>query len=198
MFFWWLQLYGGKSFLLNNELKKGLVLFLFIFFNFLVESYFLIDEIIEVVLEYNNCYGDQVVECFFQYLWWVDVLVLEFLVLEFLVQLLDLLLIIVFFCCNIVVLFQWYFFFRIYNVCEFCVNQIVGGVKLSLVSMLQCSFFEMVVVLDFFYFKEQIFYYVVLDSIECSNFLIFYSFFSYYIVCCRIISRGVVGFIDFE
>lgn len=43
--FRWLQPHGGKSLLLNNELKKGPALFLFIPFNPLAESHPLIDEV---------------------------------------------------------------------------------------------------------------------------------------------------------
>lgn len=41
----WLRPHGGKSLLLNNELKKGPALFLFIPFNPLAESHPLIDEV---------------------------------------------------------------------------------------------------------------------------------------------------------
>lgn len=41
----WLRPHGGKSLLLNNELKKGPALFVFIPFNPLAESHPLIDEV---------------------------------------------------------------------------------------------------------------------------------------------------------
>lgn len=43
--FQWLQPHGGKSLLLNNELKKGPALFLFIPFDPLAESHPLLDEV---------------------------------------------------------------------------------------------------------------------------------------------------------
>lgn len=43
--FRWLQPHGGKSLLLNNELKKGPALFLFIPFDPLAESHPLLDEV---------------------------------------------------------------------------------------------------------------------------------------------------------
>ncbi|XP_001105775.3 thioredoxin domain-containing protein 11 isoform X3 [Macaca mulatta] len=196
--FRWLQPHGGKSLLLNNELKKGPALFLFIPFNPLAESHPLIDEITEVALEYNNCHGDQVVERLLQHLRRVDAPVLESLALEAPAQLPDPPLITASPCCNTVVLPQWHSFSRTHNVCELCVNQTAGGVKPSSVSMPQCSFFEMAAALDSFYLKEQTFYHVASDSIECSNFLTSYSPFSYYTACCRTISRGVAGFIDSE
>uniref|UniRef100_A0A8D2G6B7 Thioredoxin domain containing 11 n=1 Tax=Theropithecus gelada TaxID=9565 RepID=A0A8D2G6B7_THEGE len=196
--FRWLQPHGGKSLLLNNELKKGPALFLFIPFNPLAESHPLIDEITEVALEYNNCHGDQVVERLLQHLRRVDAPMLESLALEAPAQLPDPPLITASPCCNTVVLPQWHSFSRTHNVCELCVNQTAGGVKPSSVSMPQCSFFEMAAALDSFYLKEQTFYHVASDSIECSNFLTSYSPFSYYTACCRTISRGVAGFIDSE
>ncbi|KAL0617572.1 Thioredoxin domain-containing protein 11, partial [Plecturocebus cupreus] len=196
--FQWLRPHGGKSLLLNNELKKGPALFLFIPFNPLAESHPLIDEITEVALEYNNCHGDQVVERLLQHLRRVDAPMLESLALEPPAQLSDLPLITASPCCNTVVLPQWHSFSRTHNVCELCVNQTAVGVKPSSVSMPQCSFFEMAAALDSFYLKEQTFYHVASDSIECSNFLTSYSPFSYYTACCRTISRGVAGFIDSE
>uniref|UniRef100_A0A2I3S7H9 Thioredoxin domain containing 11 n=1 Tax=Pan troglodytes TaxID=9598 RepID=A0A2I3S7H9_PANTR len=196
--FRWLWPHGGKSLLLNNELKKGPALFLFIPFNPLAESHPLIDEITEVALEYNNCHGDQVVERLLQHLRRVDAPVLESLALEVPAQLPDPPPITASPCCNTVVLPQWHSFSRTHNVCELCVNQTSGGMKPSSVSVPQCSFFEMAAALDSFYLKEQTFYHVASDSIECSNFLTSYSPFSYYTACCRTISRGVSGFIDSE
>ncbi|XP_030653701.1 thioredoxin domain-containing protein 11 isoform X1 [Nomascus leucogenys] len=196
--FRWLRPHGGKSLLLNNELKKGPALFVFIPFNPLAESHPLIDEITEVALEYNNCHGDQVVERLLQHLRRVDAPVLESLALEAPAQLPDPPLITASPCCNTVVLPQWHSFSRTHNVCELCVNQTTGGMKPSSVSMPQCSFFEMAAALDSFYLKEQTFYHVASDSIECSNFLTSYSPFSYYTACCRTISRGVAGFINSE
>ncbi|XP_076997903.1 thioredoxin domain-containing protein 11 isoform X5 [Tamandua tetradactyla] len=194
----WLRPHGGKSLLLNNELKKGPALFLFIPFNPLAESHPLINEITEVALEYNNCHGDQVVERLLQHLRRVDAPVFQPLAPEAPAQLQDPPLIAASPCCNTVVLPQWHSISRTHNVCELCVNQTAGGIKLSSVSMPQCSFFEMAAALDSFYLKEQTFYHVASDSIECSNFLSSYSPFSYYTACCRTINRGRMGFIDSE
>ncbi|KAL2766440.1 thioredoxin domain-containing protein 11 isoform 2 [Daubentonia madagascariensis] len=196
--FRWLRPHGGKSLLMNNELKKGPALFLFIPFNPLAESHPLIDEITEVALEYNNCHGDQVVERLLQHLRRVDAPALESLALDPPAQLPDPPLITASRCCNTVVLPQWHSFSRTHNVCELCVNQTAGGIKPSSVSMPQCSFFEMAAALDSFYLKEQTFYHGASESIECSNFLTSYSPFSYYTACCRTINRGVAGFIDSE
>ncbi|XP_059980666.1 thioredoxin domain-containing protein 11 isoform X1 [Lagenorhynchus albirostris] len=194
----WLRPHGGKSLLLNNELKKGPALFVFIPFNPLAESHPLIDEITEVALEYNNCHGDQVVERLLQHLRRVDAPVFKSLAPEPPAQLPDLPLITESPCCNTVVLPQWHSISRTHNVCELCVNQTAGSLRPSSVGMPQCSFFEMAAALDSFYLKEQTFYHVASDSIECRNFLSFYSPFSYYTACCRTINRGVTGFIDSE
>ncbi|XP_030739826.1 thioredoxin domain-containing protein 11 isoform X5 [Globicephala melas] len=194
----WLRPHGGKSLLLNNELKKGPALFVFIPFNPLAESHPLIDEITEVALEYNNCHGDQVVERLLQHLRRVDAPVFKSLAPEPPAQLPDPPLITESPCCNTVVLPQWHSISRTHNVCELCVNQTAGGLRPSSVGMPQCSFFEMAAALDSFYLKEQTFYHVASDSIECRNFLSFYSPFSYYTACCRTINRGVTGFIDSE
>ncbi|XP_021568800.1 thioredoxin domain-containing protein 11 isoform X2 [Carlito syrichta] len=193
----WLRPHGGKSLLLNNELKKGPALFLFIPFNPLAESHPLIDEITEVALEYNNCHRDQVVERLLQHLRRVDAPVPESLALGLPAQLPDPPLITASPCCNTVMLPQWHSFSRT-HICELCVNQTAGGIRPSSVSMPQCNFFEMAAALDSFYLKEQTFYHVTSDSIECSNFLTSYSPFSYYTACCRTISQGMAGFIDSE
>ncbi|KAK2507216.1 hypothetical protein MC885_008306 [Smutsia gigantea] len=194
----WLRPHGGKSLLLNNELKKGPALFLFIPFNPLAESHPLIDEITEVALEYNNCHGDQVVERLLQHLRRVDTPAFKSLAPERPAQLPDPPLITASPCCNTVVLPQWHAISRTHNVCELCINQTAGGIGLSSLGVPQCSFFEMAAALDSFYLKEQTFYHVVSDSIECSNFLSSYSPFSYYTACCRTINRAGLGFIDSE
>ncbi|XP_066130940.1 thioredoxin domain-containing protein 11 isoform X2 [Saccopteryx bilineata] len=194
----WLRPHGGKSLLLNNELKKGPALFLFIPFNPLAENHPLIDEITEVALEYNNCHGDQVVERLLQHLRRVDAPVFKSLASELPAQLLDPPLITASPCCNTVVLPQWHSISRTHNVCELCVNQTAVGIRPTSVSVPQCSFLEMAAALDSFYLKEQAFYHVVSDSMECSNFLSSYSPFSYYTACCRTMNRGVMGFINSE
>ncbi|XP_072691917.1 thioredoxin domain-containing protein 11 isoform X7 [Canis lupus baileyi] len=192
----WLRPHGGKSLLLNNELKKGPALLVFLPFNPLAESHPLIDEITEVALEYNNCHRDQVVEQLLQHLRRADAPLLRPLAPEPPEQLPEPPLITASPCCNTVVLPQWHSVSRTHNVCELCVNQSTGGVRPSSVGMPQCSFFEMAAALDSFYLKEQTFYHVASDSIECSNFLSSYSPFSYYTACCRTINRAVTGFID--
>lgn len=153
-------------------------------------------QITEVALEYNNCHGDQVVEQLLQHLRRADAPLLRPLAPEPPEQLPEPPLITASPCCNTVVLPQWHSVSRTHNVCELCVNQSTGGVRPSSVGMPQCSFFEMAAALDSFYLKEQTFYHVASDSIECSNFLSSYSPFSYYTACCRTINRAVTGFID--
>ncbi|XP_074136662.1 thioredoxin domain-containing protein 11 isoform X2 [Sminthopsis crassicaudata] len=188
----WLRPHGGKSLLLNNELKKGPALFLFIPFNPLAESHPLLDEITEVALEYNNCNKSQVVEQLLQHLRHVDSSTLGSLVSNSPIQLAESSSITESPCCNTVVLPQWHSISRTHNVCELCVNQSIG-IKPSKVSVPQCSFFEIAAALDSFYLKEHTFYQVTSNSIECSNFLSFYSPFSYYTACCRTMSRGLTN-----
>nr|XP_038941730.1 thioredoxin domain-containing protein 11 isoform X1 [Rattus norvegicus] len=191
--FRWLQPHGGKSLLLNNELKKGPALFLFIPFDPLAERHPLLDEITEVALEYSNCRGDQVVERLLQHLRRAEAPVFQSLAPELQAPLPDAQLMAASPCCNTVVLPQGPALSRTHNVCELCVNQSVGT-RPSSVSVPQCSFFEMAAALDSFYLKEQTFYRVVSGSIECSNFLTSYSPFSFYTACCRTISRGTASF----
>ncbi|XP_062036920.1 thioredoxin domain-containing protein 11 isoform X1 [Lepus europaeus] len=196
--FRWLRPHGGKSLLLNNELKKGPALFLFIPFNPLAETHPLLDEITEVALEYNNCRGDHVVQRLLQHLRRVDAPGLESLASAPQAPLADPPLMAASPCCNTVVLPPGHALSRTHNICELCVNQSAGGVRPSSVSVPQCSFFEMAAALDSFYLKEQAFYHVASDSIECSNFLTSYSPFSYYTACCRTVHRGVASFMDSE
>ncbi|XP_012587352.1 PREDICTED: thioredoxin domain-containing protein 11 isoform X2 [Condylura cristata] len=192
----WLRPHGGKSLLLNNELKKGPALFLFIPFNPLAENHPLIDEITQVALEYNNCHRDQVVERLLQHLRRVDAPLSGSLAPEPPAQRPEPPLITASPCCNTVVLPRWHAISRTHNVCELCVNQTAGGLRPSSVSVPQCSFFQMAAALDSFYLKEQTFHHVASDSMECRNFLSSYSPFSYYTACCRTISRGVASLLD--
>lgn len=151
-----------------------------------------------MALEYNNCHGDQVVERLLQHLRRVEAPVFQSLAPELPAPMPDVQLMAASPCCNTVVLPQGPAFSRTHNVCELCVNQTVGGTKPSSVSVPQCSFFEMAAALDSFYLKEQTFYHMVSGSIECSNFLISYSPFSYYTACCRTIPRGMASFTGSE
>lgn len=95
-------------------------------------------------------------------------------------------------CCNTVVLPQWHSISRTHNVCELCVNQTVG-VKPSQVTVPQCNFLEIEAALNSFYLQERTFFQVASNTIECSNFLSFYSPFSYYTACCRTVNRGLLS-----
>ncbi|XP_060504500.1 thioredoxin domain-containing protein 11 isoform X1 [Panthera onca] len=192
----WLRPHGGKSLLLNNELKKGPALLVFLPFNPLAESHPLIDEITEVALEYNNCHGDQVVERLLRHLRRADAPLFRSLAPEPPARLPDPSPIAASPCCNTVVLPQWRPVSRTHNVCELCVNQTAAGLGPSSAGVPQCSFFEMAAALDSFYLKERTFYHVVSHSVECSNFLSSYSPFSYYTACCRTINRAATGFVD--
>uniref|UniRef100_A0A8D0DJG7 Thioredoxin domain containing 11 n=1 Tax=Salvator merianae TaxID=96440 RepID=A0A8D0DJG7_SALMN len=181
----WLRPHGGKSLLLNNELKKGPALVLFLPFNPLAESHPLVDEISELALEYNSCnrshrrkqppgQGPG-----------------EGLEADAGVTRSEAFLIARPPCCNTVVLpAQWPSLFRRHNVCELCINQSAGP-RLRRLGRPRCTFLETEVALGYFYLKEQSFSRIVSKTVSsCSNFLGFYSPFSYYTACCRTVSSG--------
>ncbi|XP_063171047.1 thioredoxin domain-containing protein 11 [Candoia aspera] len=184
MFLRWLRPHGGKSLLLYNELKKGPALFLFLPFDPLAKIHPLLDEISELALEYKRCNrshgGD------------VDPRRLQGDLLAVGPRLLGtktvpdtgpp--------CCNTVLLpAQWHGLSRTHNVCELCVDQ-TSGVRPSPLVRLHCNFVDIKVAVDLFYLKEQTFFHVVSKTVSsCSNFLSFYSPFSYYTACCRTV-RG--------
>ncbi|XP_025045926.2 thioredoxin domain-containing protein 11 isoform X2 [Pelodiscus sinensis] len=193
----WLRPHGGKSLLLNNELKKGPAFFLFIPFNPLAESHPLLDEITKVALEYNNCNKSQAAEPVPQHLRDLNPPAIESIVAHAHTQLADAYSITKYPCCNTVLLPQWHSISRTHNVCELCVNQTLG-VKPSKVNVPQCNFLEIEAALDSFYLKERTFFQFVSNTIECSNFLSFYSPFSYYSACCRKVNRGLINLISSE
>ncbi|XP_037766276.1 thioredoxin domain-containing protein 11 isoform X2 [Chelonia mydas] len=193
----WLRPHGGKSLLLNNELKKGPALFLFIPFNPLAESHPLLDEITKVALEYNNCSKSQAAEPVLQHLRDANSPAFESIVSHAHTQVAETYSITKYPCCNTVVLPHWHSISRTHNVCELCVNQTVG-VKPSKVSVPQCNFLEIEAALDSFYLKEHTFFQFVSNTLECSNFLSFYSPFSYYTACCRTVNRGLINVISSE
>ncbi|XP_069839825.1 thioredoxin domain-containing protein 11 [Dendropsophus ebraccatus] len=171
----WIRPHGGKSLLLNNELKKGPALFMFIPFNPLAEEQPLLDEIMEVALKYNSCtqspyrtpqeQGD-----------------LDSPSLTALQP---------FPCCNTIVLPQWHLLSRVHNVCELCVNQ-SSGVSLSTVTAPRCNFVDIAAALESFYLKEQFFLNFMSTVRECSNFLSFYSPYFFYTACCQTVHRGLI------
>ncbi|XP_019350260.2 thioredoxin domain-containing protein 11 isoform X1 [Alligator mississippiensis] len=187
----WLRPHGGKSLLLNNELKKGPALLLFIPFNPLAESNPLLDEITKVALEYKNCNKSQAPEPA-QHLRESDSPDFGSVVPDARTKLTETFSITEYPCCNTVVLPQWHSISRTHNVCELCVNQTVG-VKPSQVTVPQCNFLEIEAALNSFYLQERTFFQVASNTIECSNFLSFYSPFSYYTACCRTVNRGLLS-----
>uniref|UniRef100_A0ACB8FK29 Uncharacterized protein n=1 Tax=Sphaerodactylus townsendi TaxID=933632 RepID=A0ACB8FK29_9SAUR len=185
----WLRPHGGKSLLLNNELKKGPALFLFLPFDPLAEDQPLVDEISRLALAYSSCNrsapggpgtnplagGGGGTSATASPLQPAD----PFLPAQPP-------------CCNTVVLPpQLPAISRSHNICELCVNQTVG-VKPSHLGGLHCSFVEIEAALDSFYLKERTFVQVVSKTASlCSNFLSSYSPFSYYTACCRTVHSGM-------
>ncbi|MEE6498369.1 hypothetical protein FKM82_003053 [Ascaphus truei] len=184
----WLRPHGGKSLLLNNELKKGPALFMFIPFSPLSDEQPLLGEITEMALQYNSCTGslannpvsqeqkptESVFPKFSPDIW--SHVTEAYKTVS---------------CCNTVVLPQWHLISRVHNVCELCVNQ-TAGMKPSKVSVPPCNFLEIEAALDSFYLKEQLFMGFMSNVRECSNFLSFYSPFNHYTACCRTVSRGLM------
>ncbi|KFP69730.1 Thioredoxin domain-containing protein 11, partial [Acanthisitta chloris] len=193
----WLRPHGGKSLLLNNELKKGPALLIFIPYNPLAEIHPLLDEITKVALEYHNCNRSQAAEPDLQHLGDTDSPALDSSVTGPHVESPDTSPITTYPCCNTVVLPQWHSISRTHNVCELCVNQTLG-VKPNKVHVPHCNFLEIEAALDSFYLQEHTFFQVISNTIECSNFLSFYSPFSYYTACCRTVNRHFLSFISSE
>nr|XP_056722340.1 thioredoxin domain-containing protein 11 [Euleptes europaea] len=189
----WLRPHGGKSLLLNNELKKGPALFLFLPFDPLAENQPLVDEISSLALAYSSCNRSGPGGPGTDHLWGgggggeTSATAIPLPLAEpFPVSPSP--------CCNTVLLPpQLPAISRTHNVCELCVNQSVG-VQPSRLGSPHCSFFEIEAALDSFYLKERTFLQVVSKSASlCSNFLSFYSPFSYYTACCRTVPRGTLG-----
>ncbi|NWI59794.1 TXD11 protein, partial [Calyptomena viridis] len=164
----WLRPHGGKSLLLNNELKKGPALLIFIPYNPLAEMHPLLDEV---------TFDSSVTDAHLK-------LSETFSITKYP-------------CCNTVVLPQWHSISRTHNVCELCVNQTLG-VRPDKVHVPHCNFLEIEAALDSFYLQEHTFFQVISNTIECSNFLSFYSPFSYYTACCRTVNRHFLSFISSE
>ncbi|KAM9304891.1 thioredoxin domain-containing protein 11 [Gastrophryne carolinensis] len=170
----WLRPHGGKSLLLNNELKKGPALFMFIPYNPLAEEQPLLEELMQVALKYNNC-----TENLIDHPMLVDRE--DFIHLKSSRT---------FPCCNTVVLPQWHLLSSVQNVCELCVNQ-TRGVTLSQVSPPLCNFLDIEAALDSFYLKEQYFLGFMSTIRECSDFLSTYSPYYHFTACCQTVRRGL-------
>ncbi|NXX79976.1 TXD11 protein, partial [Urocolius indicus] len=193
----WLRPHGGKSLLLNNELKKGPALLIFIPYNPLAEIHPILDEITKVALEYHNCNKSQAAEPDLQHLGDSDSPAFDSSVPDAHLKLPEPFSITKYPCCNTVVLPQWHSISRTHNVCELCINQTLG-VKPNKVHVPHCNFLEIEAALDSFYLQEHTFFQVISNTMECSNFLSFYSPFSYYTACCRTVNRHFLSFISSE
>ncbi|KAM3916664.1 thioredoxin domain-containing protein 11 [Leptodactylus fuscus] len=172
----WIRPHGGKSLLLNNELKKGPALFMFIPFNPLAEEQPLLDEIMELALKYNSCTQSPYTKDLEQ----EDLDSASLLTLK------------PFPCCNTVVLPQWHLLSRVHNVCELCVNQ-SRGVSPRAVTAPNCNFVDIAAALDSFYLKEQFFLNFMSSVRACSDFLSSYSPYFFYTACCQTVSRGLMA-----
>ncbi|KAM8933623.1 thioredoxin domain-containing protein 11 [Pelodytes ibericus] len=185
----WLRPHGGKSLLLDNELKKGPALFMFIPFNPLAEEHPLLDEIADLFIKYSSCspslpINDEMKEQ-------------KYLESRLMTSSSDTSSYIsetysTFSCCNTVVLPQWYTLSRVHNVCELCINQ-TASIRPSRVKLPQCNFLEFEAALDSFYFREHTFMGFMSTIRECSNFLSFYSPFNHYTACCQTIIRREIS-----
>ncbi|NXU55714.1 TXD11 protein, partial [Turnix velox] len=193
----WLRPHGGKSLLLNNELKKGPALLIFVPYNPLAEIHPLLDEITKVALEYHNCNKSQAAEPKLQHLRDSDSPAFDSSIPDAQTELLETFSISKYPCCNTVVLPQWHSISGTHNVCELCINQTLG-VKPNKVHVPHCNFLEIEAALDSFYLLERTFFQVISNTIECSNLLSFYSPFNYYTACCRTVNRHFLSFISSE
>ncbi|XP_067859461.1 thioredoxin domain-containing protein 11 isoform X4 [Heptranchias perlo] len=188
-FIHWLRPHGGKSLLLNNELKKGPALLLFFPFSPLADKQPLMEEITEVALKYRNCNNSKTVQRVLRYMEETEQADLENQSTDSSPRVVE-----PFFrtrksCCNTVVLPQWHTIAQTHNICELCVNQTVG-IRPSMVHIPECDFMAMEAALDSFYLREQTFFHLQSSTVECSNFLSYYSPFNYYTACCRTFSSS--------
>ncbi|XP_078519274.1 thioredoxin domain-containing protein 11 [Lissotriton helveticus] len=184
----WLRPHGGKSLLLNNELQKGPALIFFLPFNPLLKHHSLLDDITEVVLKYNNCNNSEVADRILRHLRHTDPPTADPFVPDSVPQTRETQ---KYSCCNTVLFPHWHSISRTHNVCELCINQ-TSGVQPSTVNVPRCNFFEIEAALDS-YLREQAFMQVITSTIECTNFLSFYSPFNHYTACCRTVNRDLIN-----
>ncbi|XP_048465635.1 thioredoxin domain-containing protein 11 [Rhincodon typus] len=183
-FIHWLRPHGSKSLLLNNELKKGPALLLFFPFSPLAEKQPLIEKITEVALKYHNCNNSKSVHRVLQHMEEAEQADHKDQATDSFAHVVE-----SFFqmrksCCNTIMLPQWNHISQILNICELCINQTVG-MRPSVVHLRQCSSIEMETALGLFYLRKRTFFHLRSNTVECSNFLSYYSPFNYYTVCCR-------------
>ncbi|XP_075035897.1 thioredoxin domain-containing protein 11 [Mixophyes fleayi] len=181
----WLRPHGGKSLLLNNELKKGPALLLFFPFNPLAEKQPLLDEVMDIALKYNGC-SESSTKYILQEQ--DSGLHLDSVLMKsssFIAEASK-----PFPCCNTVVLPQWHLLSRVHNVCELCVNQTR---EITLSRLPHCNFLDIAAALDSFYLKEQFFLNFMSTGRECNNFLSSYSPYYHYTACCQTVSRGLIA-----
>ncbi|XP_069762453.1 thioredoxin domain-containing protein 11 isoform X2 [Narcine bancroftii] len=178
----WLRPHGSKSLLLNNELRKGPALLLFFPFSPLDEKQPVLEEITEVILKYRNCNNGEAIQRVLQYLGEIERSDQD-------VQLTESVLWTRKPCCN-TVLSQWHSMAQTHNICELCINQTIS-IQPSVVRISKCNFVEMEAALDSFYLREQRFFQLHSRTVECSNFMSFYSPFKYYTACCRTFSSPI-------
>ncbi|XP_062915299.1 thioredoxin domain-containing protein 11 isoform X2 [Mobula hypostoma] len=142
-------------------------------------------EITEVILQYRNCNASKTIQRILQYLEKTEQADQEVHSTES------------FFwtrkrCCNTVVPSHWHSVAQTHNVCELCINQTLG-IQPGVVHISECNFIEMEAALDSFYLREQTFFQLQSRIVECSNFLSYYSPFSYYTACCRTFSSPITS-----
>ncbi|XP_055507710.1 thioredoxin domain-containing protein 11 [Leucoraja erinacea] len=182
-FIHWLRPHGSKSLLLNNELKKGPALLLFFPFSPLAEKQPLMEKITEVILQYRNCNNSKTIQRVLQYLEENEQKNRDVQSTRPLFRTRKP-------CCNTVILSQLHSIAQTHNICELCINQTIG-IQPSVVHIARCSFVEMETALDSFYLREQSFFQLQSRTVECSDFLSYYSPFNYYTACCRTFSSPI-------
>uniref|UniRef100_A0A8C5WD84 Thioredoxin domain containing 11 n=1 Tax=Leptobrachium leishanense TaxID=445787 RepID=A0A8C5WD84_9ANUR len=187
----WLRPHGGKSLLLDSELKKGPALFIFISYDPLSEEHPLLDEIADLVFDYNRCPHSLPPE--YENMDQNPVNLQSSSAKSNGVEAYRTVS-----CCNTVILPQWYQISKVHNVCELCVNQTID-IKPTNVRLSHCNFLNMEAALDAFYLKEHDFTGFMSHVRECSHFQSFYSPFKHYTACCQTIRREVISsFVNLE
>ncbi|XP_064178494.1 thioredoxin domain-containing protein 11 [Anguilla rostrata] len=178
----WLQPHGAKSRLMEQELRKGAALLLFLPFDPLAPSQPLLQQIADIALQYHTCNDSE---------WWEsgehqsswDGLWQTSGRLPFPSAL----------CCNTVVLPRLDSLSRTHNVCELCLDRSAGAEPGAAQSP-SCTFHQMEAALDSFYLRQSSFARLLAPSMACSHVVNSYSPLSRFSACCKTLAPRMTSY----
>ncbi|KAG2455531.1 TXD11 protein, partial [Polypterus senegalus] len=180
LFYRWLRPHGGKSRLMDKELKKGAALLVFLPFDPLAESQPQIDEVADIALQYHNCNRIPTLSPSLEAMGIrTSPEYSAFQSSRFL-------------CCNTVVIPQWHSVSRKHNVCELCINHSLS-IQPTKLEAGHCQFQEMGAALDSFYLREHTFTRFMSPNVECSNIHDLHNPFRYYSACCKTVNTSLAN-----